>query len=188
MDSAILWPVSTRELDKSNQQPTTWALIQTCNQLSIQKSTPSNSPPQIAQRLSAADLQMPTITTTSVTIERRLLPAQTCTPSSIINNSALQISPGESEKTRRARYAANQRHSRAREACIDGHQIEGASQAEIRATKRKQCHREKNKVAASKCRSRQRKQVQTLQEKGSRLREENAELKSMIQELREELN
>ena len=53
---------------------------------------------------------------------------------------------------------------------------------------RKKRHREKNKVAAAKCRSRQRKQVQTIQEKGSRLGEENAKLKTMIQDLRSELN
>ena len=57
-----------------------------------------------------------------------------------------------------------------------------------RAAERRQRHREKNKVAAAKCRSRQRKQVQTIQEKGVRLGEKNVQFKTMIQELRGELN
>jgi hypothetical protein len=104
------------------------------------------------------------------------------------SDSAISISPGESDKTRRARYAANQRHSKAQKARHDSAQNETPTETDTRAAERKQRHREKNKVAAAKCRSRQRKQVQTIQEKGARLGEKNAELKAMIQELRRELN
>jgi hypothetical protein len=97
-------------------------------------------------------------------------------------------SPIESEKTRRARYAANQRHSKAKQARKDSQQSDGTGAADARAAEKKQRHREKNKVAAAKCRSRQRKQVQTIQEKGTRLEEKNLQLKTMIQELRGELN
>ena len=111
------------------------------------------------------------------------------TPVSNISETVIASSPEESEKTRRARYAANQRHSKAQKARKDSHHTEkDETAAENLAQKRKERHREKNKIAAAKCRSRQRKQVQTIQDKGSRLAEKNAELKAMIQELRGELN
>jgi hypothetical protein len=116
------------------------------------------------------------------------LSTRASTPSSMISKSAVSVSPGESEKTRRARYAANQRHSKAQKVHKDSYQNESNSEADACAAERKQRHREKNKIAAAKCRSRQRKQVQTIQEKGSRLGQENAELKTMVQELRRELN
>jgi hypothetical protein len=109
-------------------------------------------------------------------------------PASITSGSTLAISPSESEKTRRARYAANQRHSKAQKARKDSHHAGTISGADTLDQEHKKRHREKNKAAAAKCRSRQRKQVQTIQEKGSRLGEKNAELKVMIQELRGELN
>lgn len=112
--------------------------------------------------------------------------AQSSTLGSAATGSALSFSPDESDKTRRARYAANQRHSKALQARKNSDQNEDKDT--VGADERKQRHREKNKVAAAKCRSRQRKQVRTIQEKGSRLGEENAKLKTMIQELRGELN
>lgn len=98
------------------------------------------------------------------------------------------MSPIESDKTRRARYAANQRHSKARKSRKDSHHVDGTSEADPLKQERKQRHREKNKIAAAKCRSRLHKHVQEIQEKGGRLGKKNAELKSMIQELRGELN
>lgn len=112
--------------------------------------------------------------------------AQLSTHGSAATRSALSFPPDESDKTRRARYAANQRHSKALQARKDSDQNEDKDTVGVH--ERKKRHREKNKVAAAKCRSRQRKQVQTIQEKGSRLGEENAKLKTMIQELRSELN
>jgi hypothetical protein len=98
----------------------------------------------------------------------------------------------ESETTHRARYAANQRHAKAR----NSQQQQQASNttnpttsaATAKATEKKQVLREKNKVAAAKCRQRQRKQAETIRAKGSRLSETNAQLKSYVQELRGELN
>lgn len=111
------------------------------------------------------------------------------TPVSNASETAVTSSPEESDKTRRARYAANQRHSKAQKARKDSHHADDSKDgAQDLAQKRKERHREKNKIAAAKCRSRQRKQVQTIQDKGSRLAEKNAELKAMIQELRGELN
>jgi hypothetical protein len=110
------------------------------------------------------------------------------TPVSLISDSPVSAPPIESEKTLRARYAANQRHSKAKQARKESHQNESIGEAETKAAERKQRHREKNKIAAAKCRSRQRKQVQTIQDKGSLLEEKNLKLKTMIQELRGELN
>jgi hypothetical protein len=118
----------------------------------------------------------------------RTLSAQASTLTNMRNDSAAVTQAGESEKTRRASYAANQRHNKAQQAREDSRQDGGASEADSRAVKRKERHREKNKVAAAKCRSRQRKQVQTIHERGIRLGEKNLELKIMVQELREELN
>ena len=129
----------------------------------------------------------PTSTPASVSSYGRPLSAQASTSATTISDHA-SSPPVESEKTRRARYAANQRHSKAKQARKDSQQSEGTEVADTRAAERKQRHREKNKVAAAKCRSWQRKQVQTIQEKGSRLEEKNLQLKTMIQELRGELN
>jgi hypothetical protein len=87
---------------------------------------------------------------------------------------------------RRARHASKQRHGGASQARRDGGHTNGKDS--ILADARKQRYREKNKVAAAACRSRQRKQIQTIQEKESRLREENAKLRTIIQDLRSELN
>jgi hypothetical protein len=95
--------------------------------------------------------------------------------------------PGESEATRRARYAANKRHSKAHQRRKDSNQSEDKREAEDHVAESRQRHRENNKVAAAKHRLRQRKQWQKLQEEGRRLGKQNAELKSVIQELRVEL-
>jgi len=123
---------------------------------------------------------------TNPDIAERLIYAQSGIQGSAATGSALSLPPDESDKTRRARYAANQRHKKALQARRDSDQNEDRDT--VYADGRKKRHREKNKVAAAKCRSRQRKQVQTIQEKGSRLGEENAKLKTIIQELRNELN
>lgn len=106
----------------------------------------------------------------------------------MISESAVWKAPVESEVTRRARYAANQRHNKARQASKDSSKNEGASEADDRAAERKQLHREKNRIAAAKCRSRQREQMRMIREKEKRLGEKNIELKNMIEELRRELN
>jgi hypothetical protein len=101
--------------------------------------------------------------------------------------------PFESETTTRARYAANQRHAKTRNAQQQAGNNNTASSSHLsiastQATAKKAVLREKNKVAAAKCRQRQRKQAETIRAKGSRLDETNAQLKSYVQELRGELN
>jgi hypothetical protein len=94
----------------------------------------------------------------------------------------------ESESTYRARYAANRRHNRARNSRRVSHQTGSTSGAGTIADEKKRNLREKNKVAAAKCRQRQRKQAESIRAKGGRLSETNAQLSSYVQELRGELN
>jgi hypothetical protein len=105
----------------------------------------------------------------------------------------------ESETTHRARYAANQRHQKARKLRQDARESSSSDTSSTsanpknapttsKAEDKKRNLREKNKVAAAKCRQRQRKQAETIRSKGSRLGETNAQLKSYVQELRGELN
>jgi hypothetical protein len=94
----------------------------------------------------------------------------------------------ESESIHRARYAANQRHSKASNSQRAGHNIGDASEANTQADGKKQRLREKNKVAATKCRQRQRRQAENVRVKVRGLSATNAQLKSYAQELRQELN
>jgi hypothetical protein len=114
----------------------------------------------------------------------------------------------ESDSTCRARYAANQRHQKARKLRQEARESSSGSsdantsgtnsdnnnnnnnnaQTLTKAEEKKRNLREKNKVAAAKCRQRQRKQAETIRSKGSRLSETNGQLKSYVQELRGELN
>jgi hypothetical protein len=130
----------------------------------------------------------PSSTPSSMTLNQRTLSNQTSTPTGTRNDSVVATQPGESEKTRRARYAANQRHKKAQQTRKNSHQRGSTSEASDHAVERKQGHREKNKVAAAKCRTRQRKQVQTIQESSIQLGEKNLKLKTLIQELRGQLN
>jgi hypothetical protein len=99
----------------------------------------------------------------------------------------------ESETTHRARYAAHQRHVKARDfQKANNNTINSNSHtppATTQGTERKKhILRERNKVAAAKCRQRQRRQSENFRAKSGRLSETNAQLKSYIQELRGELN
>jgi len=192
MDPTSLWPASMDKPDLLSQQPQMHTPIEPRDTMQMSRSSLSSSPMTIAQRRNTMDTLRSSITPGSTPASGsgyvQPLSAQASTPSSMTSDSGVSASPIESEKTRRARYAANQRHSKAKQARKDSHQGESAGEADIKATERKQRHREKNKVAAAKCRSRQRKQVQTIQEKGSRLEAKNLQLKTMIQELRRELN
>ena len=108
----------------------------------------------------------------------------------------------ESITTHRARYAANQRHQKARnlrKASVSSDnsnntitttatETTAPNPTTTKAEEKKRTLREKNKIAAAKCRQRQRKQAETIRAKGSRLSETNAQLKSYVQELRSELN
>jgi len=193
MDPTSLWPASMDQPDMSSQSPMQAPLQPCSSRLDMHRNSLSCSPLSIAQRRSIAErsrssMTPPTSTPTSAITYERAPSAQVSTPATTISESPTSFSPVESEKTRRARYAANQRHSKAKQARKDSAMGESTSVTDARAAQRKQRHREKNKVAAAKCRSRQRKQVQTIQDKGSRLEEKNLQLKTMIQELRGELN
>jgi hypothetical protein len=207
MDPTNLRPASMEHPDTSYQQRFTQAPVQTCDTLHMHRTSLSSSPLTIAQRRniargsrsSSAPTSTPTNTLTSILTSTPIstpasainygqsFSARTITPTSLDVDSTISVSPVDSENTRRARYAANQRHSKAQEARKNGQQNESTSEADTRVAEQRQRHREKNKVAAAKCRLRQRKQVQRIQGKGSRLGGKNAELKTMIQELRGEL-
>jgi hypothetical protein len=188
MDSSILWPASMENSSMSSQLTRTQALSQTYGGWPTQQNLLSSSPSRFSSRSSPVEQTLPASATANTLINRRSKFLQASIPASITSESIPAISPSESEKTRRARYAANQRHSKAQKARKDSHNAGTISETDTLDHERKKRHREKNKVAAAKCRSRQRKQAQTIQEKGSRLREKNAELKVTIQELRGELN
>lgn len=94
-------------------------------------------------------------------------------------------SPTLSGSSLRARHAANHRHKKFHKARRDSHQSDDTGTA---ADRNKDRLREKNKVAAAKCRQRQRKQAQSIQKRGGRLSDANAELKAKVQALRGELN
>jgi hypothetical protein len=94
----------------------------------------------------------------------------------------------ESGPTRRARHVATRQHGKDREPSRIGYRNSSANEADTQATEKKQRLRQANKVAAAKCRVRQKKQTQTIQAKHERLSETSARLKSYVQELRSELN
>jgi hypothetical protein len=119
--------------------------------------------------------------------------AQTDSPATRLK--ATETIQPESDSTCRARYAANQRHQKARNLRQVGRESASSisstisnSGIDVKAEEKIRNLREKNKVAAAKCRQRQRKQAETIRAKGSRLSETNAQLKSYVQVLRGELN
>jgi hypothetical protein len=124
----------------------------------------------------------------SITAAKATLLAQPGTPESIIIDFANSTSPGESGKSRKAHHAANQRTSKARKGLEDIHQDKSTGGAGTCQDKIKQRRRDKNKVAAAKCRSRQRIRGQAMQEKATHLGDMNAELETMVQKLRGELS
>jgi hypothetical protein len=191
MDPTSLWPASMDKPRTPHQQAQMQAPVQPCSTLRMHRISPGSGPMTIAQRRNIAGAPRSSSTSSSTPSSvigyARSKPAQASTPISMNSVSAISAAPAESGKTRRARYAANQRHSKAQQAREDCQQSESAGVANTGAARRKQRHQEKNKVAAAKCRSRQRKQVQTIREKGSQLGEKNVELKTMITELHGEL-
>ena len=182
-DPTNLWPASRDNRDIPTRQP----LTQIHGQSSVQQSVTSSSPPGCTSRLSIPSRLRPSTPPSMISGGQTLL-IQASTPASMRNGPAIATQAGESEKIRRGRYAANQRHNKAQQARKHSHQNGVLSGTESRAVERRERHREKNKVAAAKCRSRQRRQVQTIQERGTQLEEKNLELKIMVQELRDEVN
>lgn len=86
------------------------------------------------------------------------------------------------------RHAANQHHCKTRKTRRDSSRIPNStsSPSEVGpvAISKLQHRREKNKGAAAKYRSRQRKQVQSMQEKAELLGEANAKLKAIVNDLK----
>jgi hypothetical protein len=192
MDPTRLWLASMDKPGTPNQQSQMQEPVQSCSTLRIHRNSSGSGPMTIAQRRNIAGAPRSSSTSSStpssVIVYAQSTPIQASTPTSMDSVSAISAAPVESEKTRRARYAANQQHSKVQQAREDCQQSESAGVANTGAAERKRRHRKKNKVAAAKCRSRQRKQIQTIQEKEARLGEKNVQLKNMFQELREELN
>lgn len=101
--------------------------------------------------------------------------------------------PSTSTKSTQARNAADRRHSKAKAARKDSqHDDEDAAEAGSAsppaAESKTQRLRKKNKLAAAKCRSRQRKHVQTIESKCGHLSAANSELKRQVHDLAGELN
>jgi hypothetical protein len=88
----------------------------------------------------------------------------------------------------RQKATRSARHRKARNTKRASHDTSSTSEANTKSEEKKRQLREKNKVAAAKCRQRQRKQAEVIRAKGRRLCETNAQLKSCVQELRQELN
>jgi hypothetical protein len=174
MDPTSLWPASMDKLGTPHQQAQMQALVQPCSTLRMYRISPSSSPMTIAQRRNVAGALRSSSTSSSTPSSvigyERPLSAQASTPTSMNGDLTLSAAPVESEKTCRARYAANQRHSKAQQARGDCQQSESAGVANTGAAERKQRYRE------------------TIQGKEARLGEKNVQLKIMLQELRGELN
>lgn len=111
--------------------------------------------------------------------------------SSVSPFSAPAVEPNPSDRADRARHAANQRHKRSRTTRKDSHHSDNEEKPsktdDSKANLKQQKLREKNKVAAAKCRSRQRKQVQNIESKCNHLSAANGELKRQIRDLCDEL-
>jgi uncharacterized membrane protein YccC len=100
----------------------------------------------------------------------------------------LQSLTTASESEDRDRHAANQRRRKARKSGRVSYLNSSTNEANSHFAEKKHRVRQKNKVAAAKCRLRQKKQTQTTESEYERLSEDNAQLKSCVQELRQELN
>jgi hypothetical protein len=133
-------------------------------------------------------------TTSSTTSSHDSAQASSATPNttpteiSETSDKEIEFIQSESVTTSRARYATNQRHAKARNSQQASNVTNATTEATTQAAEKKQVLRDKNKVAAAKSRQRQRKQAENIRVKGGRLSETNTQLKSLVQELRGELN
>jgi hypothetical protein len=100
----------------------------------------------------------------------------------------LQSLTTESGSEDRDRHAANQRRGKARKSGRVSYPNSSTNEANSHFAEKIHRVRQKNKFAAAKCRLRQKKQTQTTESEYERLSEDNAQLKSCVQELRQELN
>ncbi|KAM0721805.1 hypothetical protein Q7P37_002730 [Cladosporium fusiforme] len=138
------------------------------------------------------------------------VPSSTTRQDSVPSNASFDSKPSYStppssatqtdhSRSDRARHAANQRHKRSRDLRKDSHHAGSISEEPVDTKDAKDTKdskadikqlklREKNKVAAAKCRSRQRKQVQNIESKCNHLSAANGELKRQIRDLSGELS
>lgn len=166
-NSTTFWPASIDGSRAFNREAKTCTSIQTCALPLTQRSHSNSIPSTNGAGPSAVDSQQWTKGFSSANTEEQPLWIQACELGTMIDGSVTSVSPTESKKTRRARHAANQRHKKARKACKEKFKDQSSGKAATGAAEREQQRREMNKVAAAKCRLRQRKQVQTIQEKAS---------------------
>ena len=95
----------------------------------------------------------------------------------------------KSDKSERARNAANQRHAKAKKMRKDS---EGSvpiesSDAEGEVGDKKEKYREKNRLAAAKCRAKKKENIEDIEVKHRKLSAMNSSLKKQVQDLRGEL-
>lgn len=94
-----------------------------------------------------------------------------------------------SDKSTRARNAANQRHAKNKKAQKDSRLSQASliRDEESHTEDKKERYREKNRLAASKCRARKKENIDTLEDRHRNLSALNNVLKEQLQELRGEL-
>ncbi|KAL1581882.1 hypothetical protein WHR41_09440 [Cladosporium halotolerans] len=114
-------------------------------------------------------------------------------PTESLSSKALRPRPSKDQRDSHTSPQRRQPKAQQSESPKDSHHDEEdaaeAGSASPPATDRKmQRLREKNKLAAAKCRSRQRKQVQTIESKCNHLSAANGELKRQVHDLAGELN
>lgn len=99
------------------------------------------------------------------------------------------VKRARSDKSERARNAANQRHAKTRKmrkVSQESISVIGEN-AEDEAGNTKEKYREKNRVAAAKCRANKKENIEDIKAKHSKLSAVNSSLKKQIQELRGQL-
>ncbi|KAK4546382.1 hypothetical protein LTR36_002059 [Oleoguttula mirabilis] len=97
------------------------------------------------------------------------------------------IAPVKMDKSQRARNAAIQRHAKAKPR-KDSKQDEGLEGSGDDVDNKREKYREKNRLAAAKCRMKKKENVETLEEKHRRLQAENNFVKRQVRILRDELS
>lgn len=94
----------------------------------------------------------------------------------------------KSDKSERARNAANQRHAKSKKARKDSRLSQPSSVSDDDDHEdKKERYREKNRLAAAKCRAKKKENIETIEDRHRNLSALNNVLKKQVQELRGEL-
>jgi hypothetical protein len=95
----------------------------------------------------------------------------------------------KSDKSERARNAANQRHAKAKKMRknSEGSSPMDSDDGEGEVGDKKEKYREKNRLAAAKCRAKKKENIEDIEVKHRKLSAMNASLKKQVQDLRGEL-